>query len=772
MLSLSERRQAELQYAALSATPRNIPRITALSFPVRKRIGRYEICSQLGAGGMGEVYLANDTKLDRKVALKILPTEVVESSKTMERVRRFVQEAKAASALNHPNILTIYEIDEIESEQFIATEFIDGETLRDRIRTSPLKPLDALDVGIQVAGALWATHSVGIIHRDIKPDNIMLRRDGIVKVLDFGLAKLTRERERQYIETDSLAPTQNFINTGVGVVLGTAHYMSPEQARGLEVDHRTDIWSLGCVLYEMISGRQPFHGPTTIDVMSGILDREPESLLTHLPEGPHDLDRVVARALRKDREERYQTVKDLLTDLKDLKRAVETQSYRSFASRPIGAISAETVPEKSIAVLYFENMNSEKDSDYFCAGMTEDIITDLSKIKELKVVSRTDVLPFRKKEVNTRQVGEALRVNYILEGSVRTAGNRIRITAQLLSLRDGYHLWAERFDRLVEDIFDLQNEVSQKIVDALKVSLTDRERQLLTQKPTDDLRAYDFYMRGRELLYLKGRKNTESAIDMFQSAIAVDPGFASPCAGLAEAYSAMYEWYDGHSSWLSKAIEMNQKALALEPTSLDAKFGIAMVYFHHRRFTDSTRTIEEILRENSEFYPGYLRLGMIAELSNDLEGALKYYRRAAELKPYDEDAWRYLAGVYLKLAKVDSAERAALKVIEITSRKLEASLDDIIVMSRLAEAYARFGSKEEANATLKRVLELEPNDGLAVYNCSCAYALLGDNASSLVLLRKAFENGFRTVAHWARMDSAFHSMRGDQEFQKLLTELH
>ena len=738
-----------------------------LSFPVRKKIGRYEICSQIGAGGMGEVFLAHDTKLDRKVALKLLPSDVVDE-RTGDRVRRFVQEAKAASALNHPNILTIYEIDEIESEQFIATEFIDGQTLRDRIRTGPLKAIDALDIGIQVASALNATHSVGITHRDIKPDNIMLRHDGIVKVLDFGLAKLTREREPA--ETDSLAPTQNFINTAAGVVMGTAHYMSPEQTRGLDVDHRSDIWSLGCVLYEMISGRQPFHGPTTIDVMSGILDREPESLLPHLAEGPRDLDRVIARALRKDREQRYQTVKDLLIDLRDLKRELESQSHRSF-SRPIGTLSTEIVPERSIAVLYFENMNSETDSDYFCAGMTEDIITDLSKIKELKVVSRTDVLPFRKKEVNMRQVGEALRVNYILEGSVRTAGNRIRITAQLISLRDGYHLWAERFDRQVEDIFDLQNEVSQKIVDALKISLSDTERELLTQKPTDDLLAYDFYMRGRELLYLKGRRNTENAIEMFESAIALDPGFASSYAGLAEGYSAMYEWYDGSSSWLSKAIEINQKALTIEPTLLDAKFGIAMVYFHHRLFTESKRTIEEILRDNSEFYPGHLRLGMIAELSNDLEGALRHYRRAADLKPYDEDPWRYLAGVYLKLVKVDEAQEAALKVVEITSRKLEASLDDTIVMSRLAEAYARFGSVEEANATLKRVLELEPNDGLAVYNCACAYALLGEKESSLILLRRAFESGFKTVAHWARMDNAFHSLRGDREFQQLLTEL-
>jgi serine/threonine protein kinase/Flp pilus assembly protein TadD len=719
---------------------------------------------------MGEVYLANDTKLDRKVALKILPPDVV-GDQLGERVRRFIQEAKAASALNHPNILTIYEIDEIDSEHFIATEFIDGETLRARIKKGPIDPADALEVGIQVAGALSSTHGVGIIHRDIKPDNIMLRQDGIVKVLDFGLAKLSRER--QTLETDSLAPTQNFINTAYGMVLGTAHYMSPEQARGMELDARTDIWSLGCVLYEMISGRQPFSGPTSIDVMSGILNREPDSLLPHLPEGPHDLDRVIQRALRKDREERYQTAKDFLTDLKDLKRALETQSHRVLTTtRSSGAtFSTEAVPDKSIAVLYFENMNSEKESDYFCAGMTEDIITDLSKIKELKVVSRTDVLPFRNKEVNTRQVGDALRVNYILEGSVRTAGNRIRITAQLISVRDGYHLWAERFDRLVEDIFDLQNEVSQKIVDALKVSLTESERELLTQKPTDDLRAYDFYMRGRELLYLKGRRNTESAIRMFESAVELDPDFASAYAALAEAYASMYEWYDAASTWLSKAIEMNQKALALEPTSLDAKFGIATVYFNQRRFSESKRAIEELLKENADYYPGHFRLGIIAERSNDLEAARKHYRRAAELKPYDEDAWLFLAGAYRKLGNAAAADKAEIKVIEITSRKLEASLDDIIVMSRLAEAYARFGSPEETLATLRRVLELEPNDGLAVYNCSCAYALLGEKKSSLLLLRRAFESGFRTVAHWARTDSAFDPIRDDEEFQKLLTEL-
>ena len=644
------------------------------------------------------------------------------------------------------------------------------------MKVAPVKPLEAIDVSIQVASALDAAHCVGIVHRDIKPENIMLRRDGIVKVLDFGIAKLTSPQTGPL--TDGDAPTLALVNTQAGMILGTAQYMSPEQARGLEVDARTDIWSLGCVLYEMVAGRQPFLGATAMDVMTSILNREPDSLVTHASERPEELEHIVGRALRKDREERYQTVADLLIDLKELKSELELQTKRisaprmDFESRQDSRVlTTSTVPEKSIAVLYLENMNSGSESDYFCAGITEDIITDLSKIKELKVVSRTDVLPFRNKEVNTRQVGEALRVNYVLEGSVRKAGNKIRITAQLINVRDGYHLWAERFDRLVEDIFDVQNEVSQKIAEALKISLTEAERQLLAKKPTDDLRAYDFYMQGRELLYLKGKKNTEKAIAMFENAVAIDPGFASSYAGLAEAYSYMYEWYDGNPVWLGKAIETNQKALTLDPASLEAQFGIAMVYFHQRRFSESKRRIEEILKENSQFYRGYLRLGMIAELSGDLDSALKHYWRAAELKPHNEDSWRFLAEIHRRLGNVKAAEDAALKVIEVTSRKLEASLEDINVMSRLAEAYARFGGREEAHATLKRVFELEPNDGLAVYNCSCAYALLGEKRAALLSLRRAFENGFRTVGHWAKTDSAFDTMRGDVEFQQLVAEL-
>ena len=721
---------------------------------------------------MGTVYLAHDTRLDRKVALKMLPDEVGADD---DRVRRFIQEARAVSALNHPNILTIYEIDESDSQHFIATEFIDGLTLRARLRAGAINYAEAIEMAIQVASALSAAHSVGIVHRDIKPENIMLRHDGIVKVLDFGIAKLAAAPSTARI--DGEAPTVEFVHTAEGTILGTGPYMSPEQARGMVVDPRTDIWGLGCVLYETAAGRHPFSGGSALDVMSAILHREPEPLTNHSSEILPDLNRIIFRAMHKEREKRYQTIEDFQRDLKDLKNHSASRTSGIILSRKAidrhaaNAPAAIEIPEKSVAVLYLENMDSGSESDYFCAGITEDIITDLSKIRELKVVSRTDVLPFRNKEVNIKQVGEALRVNYVLEGSVRTSGNRMRITAQLVNVADGFHLWAERFDRLVEDIFDVQNEVSQKIADALKISLSESEKLILAKKPTDDLRAYDFYMRGREFLYRKGRRNTEESMRMFENAIEIDPSFACAYAGLGEAYSYMYEWYDGDPAWLGKAIEMDQKALTLEPTSFEARFSIAMVYFHQRRFVESKCAIEDVLKDKPDFHQGHLRLGMIAELSGDLDCALQHYQKATELKPNDEDAWRFVADISRRLGHAEAADEAAMKVIEVTSRKFEASLEDIIVMSRLAEAYARFGGKEEAHATLRRIFEVEPNDGLALYNCSCAYALLGEESEARISLRRAFESGFKTVAHWARTDSAFDSMRSQPEFQQLLAEL-
>ena len=686
---------------------------------------------------MGVVYKAQDTKLDRVVALKFLPNHL--TANEIERAR-LLQEAKAAAALNHPNICTIYGIEEHDDELFIVMEFVDGKNLRTQISIpgSPI-PLDQIvDWSLQVVGALTAAHEKGVTHRDIKPDNIIVTARNQIKVMDFGLAKLK----------GSLGLTRS------GASVGTIAYMSPEQIQGLEVDQRTDLWALGVVLYEMLTGQRPFRGAHESAIMYEILNVQPQAIQTVRPGSPEHLQVLVSRLLQKDPAKRISSAAEIIPLLK--KSSAETPSPKG---------------EKSIAVLYFENMSSEKEGDYFCAGMTEDIITDLSKIKVLQVVSRTDVLPFRNKEVNTRQVGEMLTVSYILEGSVRKAGDKMRITAQLIDVRTGFHLWAERFDRLVEDIFDLQNEVSQKIAEALKVSLSASEKQSLAQKPTDDLRAYDFYMRGREFLHRGGRKNKEAAIQMFENAVASDPCLAAAYAGLAEAYSYMYEWYDGNASWLGRVIEMNQKALTLDPTSIEARFGIAVVYFHQKRFSEAKRTLEGIVQENSQFYPAYMRLGAISEISTDLDSALRYYRRASELKPYEDDPWMHVDRIYRKMGLDDSAEETAKKVIEVTSRKLEASLDDLIVMSRLAEVYARFGAKEEAYATLKAVFERDPTDGLALYNCSCAYALLGDKNEALVSLRRAFESGFKAVMNRARDDDAFDSLHDDPEFNHLIAGL-
>jgi serine/threonine protein kinase/Tfp pilus assembly protein PilF len=706
---------------------------------IGKTLGHYRVIEKLGAGGMGEVYRAHDEQLDRDVAVKVLPAESF--SDPAARVR-LLREARAAASLNHPNISTIYGVGEAEGQAYIAMELVEGRPLSHHLADGPLAAEQLLRYGLHIAGALAHAHEHGIVHRDLKCANIVVTPDGRAKVLDFGLAKRLTE-----VELDEATRSQESL-TRPGGIVGTLPYIAPEQLRGLPADARSDIWALGVVLYEMAAGSRPFQGQTGFELSSAILNQEPPPLPSPVPAR---LRTAVRRCLEKDPVRRYQSAVEVRAALE----AIQTST------------AAASAPEKSIAVLYFENMSSEKESDYFCAGITEDIITDLSKISGLKVVSRMDVLPFHNKEVNTRQVGETLRVNYILEGSVRKAGNKIRVAAQLINVQDGYHVWAERFDRLVEDIFEVQNEVSQKIANTLKVSLTDSEKQSLAKKPTDDLKAYDFYMRGRELLYRRGKKNNETALRMFETAVAIDPHFAAAYAGLAEAYSCMFEWYDGSQSWLAQAIEMNEKALALDPTSLEARFGIAMLYFHQKRLGESRRRLEEILKEDAQYYSAHLRLGMISELSGEFDAALTHYLRAAELKPYDEDPWRFLVGIYRKLNNGPAAHEAALKVIEVASRKLEASLDDLIVMSRLAEAYARYGAKEETHATLQRVFELDPSDGLALYNCACAYALLGEKREALSSLRRAFDSGFRAVGRWAKADGAFDLLRGEAEFLQL-----
>ncbi len=702
---------------------------------VGQTIVQYKILEKLGEGGMGVVYKAHDTRLDRFVALKFLPSQ---SDSSDEDKDRFTQEARAAAALNHPNVCSIIDIREANNRQFIVMEFIDGENLKSQIRKGEFSYGRTVDIALQISQGLQSAHDRGIVHRDIKSENIMLARDGRVKIMDFGLAKLTG----------------NSTLTKTGSTVGTIAYMSPEQIQSMDVDHRTDLWSLGVVIYEMIAGRLPFQGEHEAAVMYEILNLEPKSLRSVRPDVPGGLDELVSLLLQKDASKRLRSAAEVIAALK----------------QP-GSEGASAETKKSIAVLYFENMSPEKESDYFCAGMTEDIITDLSKIKELNVVSRTDVLPFRNREVNTRQVGESLRVHYILEGSVRKAGNKIRITAQLIDVRSGYHIWAERYDRLIEDIFDLQDNMARSIVQALRVSLSDSERESLGKKPTQDLRAYDFYMRGREQMYRRGKKNNERAIQMFEKAVALDSGFAAAYAGLAEAYSYMYSWYDGDVQWLSKTIEVSQRAFALDPQSEDAIFGLAMVYFHQKRFAESMKMLEKVIHQNPEHYDANRWLGIMSDLNRDYDAAIRYYKFCAVLKPYSEEPWTHLDMTYRRKGEKEESENANHKAIEVGLRKLSVNSDDAIVMSRMAGPYAHLGDKENAHRMLTRVLEIDPRDGLALYNCACTYAVLGEEKEALTCLKKAIDSGYKNVCEWVKSDPDFESLRENPDFKGLIAEI-
>ena len=515
--------------------------------------GRYEIVAPLGSGGMGEVYLARDATLDRKVALKLLPRQFTQDR---DRLRRFEQEAHAASALNHPNIITIHEIGEWNGVPFIATEYIEGQTLRDYIE-KPDRPLsEILEIGMQIAAALAAAHATSIIHRDIKPANIMLRRDGYIKVLDFGLAKLAT----------TSAPREV---TDPGRVMGTTHYMSPEQALGQPVDHRTDIFSLGAILYEMATGHRAFEGNSDAAVYDGILNKAPPPLTDFSAQLPIALDQVIRRALEKGREHRYQTATDLRADLKLLAQGSGSteaarlasswqRNGRNWLTRRSAALAAlifagasglwlwqrpnklPNVGKKSVAVLPFENLSANDDDAFLADGIHDEILTNLAKVAELKIISRASVMSFRDKQRNLHEIGDALHVSHIVEGSVQRAAGRVRVTAQLIDSQTDAHLWAEKYDREVADIFSIQSDIAQAIANQLQARLTSRERKAFIDRPTNNSAAYEAYLRGLVAGAESSAAGRTKAAHFFDAAVELDRNFALAWARLGIANTVLY----------------------------------------------------------------------------------------------------------------------------------------------------------------------------------------------------------------------------------------
>ena len=695
--------------------------------------GHYQIVSRLGMGGMGEVYLAEDTRLDRKVALKILPATVVSDK---QRMSRFTQEAKAASALNHPNILTIHEIDQTDSTHFIATEFIDGETLRQHMTDAQIPIHEALEIGIQVASALSAAHQLRIIHRDIKPENIMIRRDGIVKILDFGLAKLTKPEREAALDTQ--ASTE--IKTKPGVMIGTPQYMSPEQSRGLDVDARTDIWSLGCVLYEMVTGQRPFTGATTMDLLSAILNREPDLLSHHLPEVPRELQHIVTKTLRKDPEERYQAVKDLLIDLKDLKHELEptepdsrslgvapnARAEKTAVSHLVMALSIvcvlaglggllfyfavgggpkprpSTTGPKKIAVLPFRSLSTDQDDEYLGLGLSDTLITRLSNIRQIVVRPTSAVRKYAGREVDPLAVGSEQHVDAVLEGSVERAGDRLRVTVRLINLKDKRPVWGRTFNEKLTDILTVQDQISERLALELAVNLTGEEKRDLTKRYTDDAEAYQLYLKGRYLWNKRTAGDLKKSVASFEQAVEHDPRFALAYAGLADSYNLLsdYESLPAEETY-PQAKAAAAKALELDGELAEARTSLAYIEaFYEWDWARAEMQFKSAIELNPNYATAHQWYAEYLSAMGRTREALTEIKRAEELDPVSliigaVEAWiLYFAHDY------DSAIAKCLKVIEMDPNFAEA-------YEYLKRAYDQKGMYREAIAarqTRRRIL--------------------------------------------------------------------
>jgi serine/threonine protein kinase/tetratricopeptide (TPR) repeat protein len=743
---------------------------------IGQHLGCYRVEAVAGVGGMGVVYLASDERLGRKVALKLLPESMVANE---AELRRLECEARTASALNHPNIVTIHEIGEVNSTHYVATEFIEGTTLRERMKNGSIPLDEALDIATQVASALCAAHRAGIVHRDIKPENIMLRPDGYVKVLDFGIAKLMRY---ETLGTTTLTGVQPA--TQQGVIVGTTRYMSPEQTMAQAVDARSDIWSLGVVLYEMVTGRAPFTSDTPGEVMSSILDKEPLPLTNYVAHTPAELQQIISKTLRKDREERYHSAHDLLEALKGLRHKLEVEVelarsaaapswlrwIRSPAALALGFLIAAValalpfywhrnlttgpLPEKSIAVLPFENLSKDEENAFFAGGVQDEILTDLAKVADLKVISRTSVMKYKSDlERNLREIAKALGVSYVVEGSVQRAGERVRVSAQLIDARNDTHLWAEHYDRDFADIFVVQSEIAQRIADQLKVNLSLAEKAAIAERPTADLVAYAYYTKAKELDlgvdWEGAEKSANQKVELLEKATQRDPNFALAYCALAKAQIDFYSLIGEpeNRKHLELAKKAAEAALQVRPDLGEAHLELARYYFYavvltndyhdYDRARDELAVARRTLPNNAEALVLEARIG---RHQNRWDASLANLQKASELDPRNGEIPFYLGQIYLEMRRYNELEQLW------TKQAANRILDNLSTQSFLAWVMLAQGDPVAAQSLLEQVpLDFSPTAQIWDTRFTAALYLRDYDAANRVIAA--------TPAKWA--DFAF-----------------
>jgi serine/threonine protein kinase/Flp pilus assembly protein TadD len=732
---------------------------------------RYEIIEKLGKGGMGKVYRVFDKKIDEEVALKLLKPEIAADKKIIER---FKNELKFARKISHRNVCRMYDLSEEEGTSYITMEYVPGEDLKGMVKMmGQLSPDKSISIAKQVCEGLAEAHRLGVVHRDLKPQNIMIDKEGNARIMDFGIARSLEEKGI----------------TGAGVMIGTPEYMSPEQVEGEEADQRSDIYALGVILYEMLTGKVPFEGDTPLSVAMRQKSETPKDPRDLNPQVSVDLARLILKCLEKDKEKRYQKAEKVLSELSN----IEAGGVRE-------AKIEEIEWQNSIAVMPFADLSPQKDQEYFCDGMAEELINALTKIKDLRVAARTSAFSFKGKEIDIREIGKKLNVNTILEGSVRKAGNRLRIMAQLINVADGYHLWSERYDRDIEDVFAIQDEISLAIVDKLKLKLLKEEKVDLLKRYTDNLEAYQLYLKGRYFWNKRFEIGLKKGLEFFQQAIEKDKGYTLAYSGLADCY-ILLPWYGifSQKEAYQKAREAARKALEIDDKLAEAHTSMAFVkllsdwdwvaaekefkqaielnakystahhwyafyLFFRARFDEAIAEMEKALELNPFSLIINCDFGFVLYYSRQYDRAIEVLKKTLEMDPNFVSAHSFLGVVYLQKSMYKEALAEFRKEKEPSKGWMQ-NVEAVVGITHM-----RMGKKKEAQKILEDMVERRKHEYVSPYHIALLSFNLGENELGFEWLDKAYKEHEDWLLY-LKVEPLFDSVRSDPRFTKLLKKI-